>query len=176
MASSGDESSGAFVAVDSLEVGPQKRALTHVVMKPLLLGIPVLISTLLIQATAIVGTVRAVEALIRRGLAGRSFWLDVAIMMVVLAIALTSILAQVAVWAAGLMACGEFGDFQTALYHSAVNFTTLGYGDIVMSHTWRLLGPLEAAHGVLMCGITASGLFAVTSRLIKMRLTRDGQG
>jgi hypothetical protein len=142
-------------------------------MKPLLLGIPVLVSTLIIQATATVAIVRVVAGLIRRGFAGRSFWLDVAIMMVVLTIALVSILAQVVVWAAVLMACGEFDDFQTALYHSAVNFTTLGYGDIVMSNTWRLLGPLEAANGVLMCGISASGLFAVTNRLIKMRLTRN---
>jgi hypothetical protein len=51
-----------------------------------------------------------------------------------------------------------------------VNFTTLGYGDLVMSGTWRLLGPLEAANGVLMFGLTASGLFAVTHRLIQMRL------
>jgi voltage-gated potassium channel Kch len=144
-------------------------------MNSLLLGIPVLLSSLIIQATATVAIVRVVAALIRRGFAGRSFWLDVAIMMIVLTIALASILAQVAVWAAGLLAGGEFGDFPTALYHSAVNFTTLGYGDIVMSHTWRLLGPLEAANGVLMCGISASGLFAVTNRLIKMRLTRDGQ-
>lgn len=144
-------------------------------MNSLLLGIPVLLSSLIIQATATVAIVRVVAALIRRGFAGRSFWLDVAIMMIVLTIALASILAQVAVWAAGLLACGEFGDFPTALYHSAVNFTTLGYGDIVMSHTWRLLGPLEAANGVLMCGISASGLFAVTNRLIKMRLIRDGQ-
>jgi hypothetical protein len=144
-------------------------------MKPLLVGIPMLVSTLVIQAVATVAIVRVVAALIRRGHAGRSFWLDVAIMMVVLGIALGSVLAQVAAWAAGLMACGEFRDFPTALYHSAVNFTTLGYGDIVMSRTWRLLGPLEAVNGILMCGVSASGIFAVTSRLIKMRLDRDEQ-
>jgi hypothetical protein len=70
--------------------------------------------------------------------------LDVAIMMVVLLITLASILAQVAIWAVSLIACGEFGDFNTAFYHSGVNYSTLGYGDIVMSPTWRFLGPLEA--------------------------------
>jgi hypothetical protein len=144
-------------------------------MNALLLGIPVLVSTLTVQATATIAIVRVVAALVRRGFAGRSFWLDVVIMMIVLLITLASILVQVAVWAAGFMACGEFADFNTAFYHSAVNFTTLGYGDIVMSYNWRLLGPLEAANGVLMFGISASGLFAVTDRLIKMRLTRDEQ-
>jgi Ion channel len=37
-----------------------------------------------------------------------------------------------AIWAL-FMFLGEFSDFATALYHSAVNFITLGYGDIVMS-------------------------------------------
>jgi hypothetical protein len=142
-------------------------------VKSLLLGIPALVLTLTVQAVATVVIVRIVAALVRRGFAGRSFWLDVALMMVVLSITLASILVQVGVWAAGFMVCGEFGDFKTAYYHSAVNFTTLGYGDIVMSHTWRLLGPLEAANGILMCGISASGLFAVTNRLIRMRLLSD---
>ncbi|WP_321913655.1 MULTISPECIES: ion channel [unclassified Paraburkholderia] len=31
------------------------------------------------------------------------------------------------------MFLGKFSDFATALYHSAVNFITLGYGDIVVS-------------------------------------------
>jgi hypothetical protein len=157
-----------LVARGALELGPGGS-----VMKPFLVGVPLLVSTLIIQAAATVAIVRVVAALIRRGVAGRSFWLDVAIMFFVLAFTLASILAQVAVWAGGLIACGEFHDFSTALYHSAVNFTTLGYGDIVMSRTWRLLGPLEAADGILMCGVSASGMFAVTNRLIKIRLMRD---
>jgi hypothetical protein len=146
------------------------------VMNPLLLSIPVLASTLMVQAISTVTTVRLVAALVRRGLAGRSFWLDVAIMTVVLLMALVSILVQVAVWAAVFKGCGEFVDFETAFYHSAMNFTTLGYGDLVMSGTWRLLGPLEAANGVLMFGVTASGLFAVTNRLIRMRLNPGETG
>jgi hypothetical protein len=128
-------------------------------------------ASLTVQGIATVATVRVVAALVRRGLAGRSFGLDVAIMMAVLLLTFASILAQVAIWAFAFVICSEFGDFTTAFYHSAVNFTTLGYGDIVMSRTWRLLGPLEAANGVLMFGVAASVLFAVTNRLIKMRLT-----
>jgi hypothetical protein len=94
-------------------------------------------------------------------------------MMVVLLITLASILAQVAIWAVSLIACGEFGEFNTALYHSAANFSTLGYGDIVMSPTWRFLGPLEAISEILMCGITASVLFTMVNRLIRMRIRQD---
>ena len=37
------------------------------------------------------------------------------------------------------MAAGQFETFTVAFYHSAVNYTTLGYGDMVMSKDWRLL-------------------------------------
>ncbi len=49
-------------------------------------------------------------------------------------------LLQVAVWAASFVLVGEFSHYGEAFYHSAVNFATLGYGDIVMKPPWRLLG------------------------------------
>jgi hypothetical protein len=67
------------------------------------------------------------------------------------------------------LGCGEFRDFETAFYHSAVNYTTLGYGDIVMSERRRLLGPLEAMTGVLLFGLSAATVFAVLSRLVALR-------
>jgi len=39
------------------------------------------------------------------------------------------------------MAADESMTFEVAFYHSAVNYTTLGDGDFVMSPDWRLLGP-----------------------------------
>jgi hypothetical protein len=148
-------------------------ALSDSPINALLLGIPVLVATLAVQAIATMTNIRFVSALVRRRFAGRHFLLGVAIMMVVLLITLAAILAQVAIWAASFLACGEFGDFHTAFYHSAVNFSTLGYGDIVMSPTWGFLGPLEAINGILMCGITASVLFTLVDRLIRMRLRQD---
>jgi hypothetical protein len=47
-----------------------------------------------------------------------------------------------------------------------VNFSTLGYGDLVMSEQRRLLGALEAATGVLMFGLTTGFLYAVLNSLM----------
>ena len=66
--------------------------------------------------------------------------------------------------------CGEFRDFAAAFYSSAENYTTLGYGDVVMSAPWRLLGPLEAADGMLMFGVTTAMIFSVIQRLVWTRL------
>jgi len=30
----------------------------------------------------------------------------------------------------------------------------LGYGDLVLPHKWRLLGPVEGLTGILMCGLS----------------------
>jgi hypothetical protein len=108
--------------------------------------------------------------------AGPTFWRNVTVTIGVHLILLAALLAQVAVWAGGFLLCGALPDFATAFYHSAVNFTTLGYGDIVMPSGWRLLGPLEAANGVLMFGLSASAMFAVTNRLLELRLQRQHPG
>jgi hypothetical protein len=51
-----------------------------------------------------------------------------------------------------------------------VNFSTLGYGDIVMSVRWRLLGPLEAMNGIVMFSLSTALMFALMMRLIERRL------
>lgn len=76
----------------------------------------------------------------------------------VLLLVLIGNMGQIAIWALLFMSLGEFEQFDTAFYHSAVNFASLGYGDIVMSAEHRLLGALEAINGVLMIGISTAAL------------------
>jgi len=78
-------------------------------------------------------------------------------------------LFQIGLWGALFVALGEFGELYEAIYHSAVNFTSLGYGDVVMSKNWKLLGPLEALNGVLMLGMTAAALMAILQQMIKFQ-------
>src|SRR5262249_43234649 len=106
----------------------------------------------------------------RVGLAGESYWTGVAIVAAVILFAFAAHLVEIAAWAALFMICGEFTAFGPAYDHSAVNYTTLGYGNVVMTPSWRLLGPLEAADGMLMFGITTAMIFAVIQRLVRARL------
>ena len=39
-------------------------------------------------------------------------------------------LIEIALWAGLFVICGEFQQVGTAYYHEAVNYTTLGYGDV----------------------------------------------
>lgn len=127
------------------------------------------LANLTLLALAAAGLVRLLPRLASR-MAGRApFWGGAAALGTALLGLLVAALAQVALWAAAFMLCGEFADFETAYYHSAVNFTTLGYGDVVMSRHWRLLGPLEALNGSLMLGLSTAMLFTVLGRVAEAR-------
>ena len=56
-------------------------------------------------------------------------------------------------------------DLQSALYFSAVTYTTTGYGDLVLAQEWRLVGAIEALTGILMCGWSTGFFFAAASRM-----------
>ena len=85
-------------------------------------------------------------------------------------------LLQGAIWAMLFMALGEFGDFSTAYYHSLVNFATLGYGDIVMTDQWRILGPMQAINGVLMIGVSTAAITSVVHDALERSWRLMGQG
>jgi hypothetical protein len=70
-------------------------------------------------------------------------------------------LVEIGLWAALFVMCGEFKSFAISYYHSAVNHTTLGYGDLIMTPSWKLLGPLEAADGAVIFGVTTAMIFAI---------------
>jgi len=94
-----------------------------------------------------------------------SFWEAARLLTETMLILMLGNMMQVAVWACLFVHLGEFFDFPTAYYHSIVNFSTLGYGDLVMTEKRRLLGGLEAANGILMFGLSTSALYAVVQAL-----------
>ncbi len=83
----------------------------------------------------------------------RGVFLQFSILMIVLMI---GNIVQVAFWALLYSLLGAFADFETAMYFSGVTFTSLGYGDVVLDGRMRLLGPLQAANGLMMFGITTA--------------------
>jgi hypothetical protein len=70
-------------------------------------------------------------------------------------------LAEAVVWALFFVLVGGLPDLESAAYFSLTSYTTVGYGDMVLPARWRLLGPLEAAVGVLMLGWSTGILVAV---------------
>jgi voltage-gated potassium channel len=73
-------------------------------------------------------------------------------------------------WAAFFFAAGLFPDLGTAFYFSLTSYTTVGYGDVVLPAAWRVLGPIEAAVGILMFGWSTAVMVAAVKRVYGSRL------
>src|SRR5262249_14952372 len=135
----------------------------------LLIGAGTLLLSVLFYGMATALIVRLLGRSTRAGHPAPGFWKDVAVMMAVTLNTAAAHLTGIALWAVVLLLCGALSTFETALYCSAENYTALGYGDVVLSERWRLLGPLEAINGLLPVGLSTAVMFAVLSRLIKTR-------
>ena len=132
----------------------------------LLLGSLTTVINLAIQVMMILLIVRRLTTHFDRSAGQETTGLGMRVLVVVLAGLFVGHLLQFATWAALFLLLGEFADFETAFYHSAVNFASLGYGDIVMSENWRLLGALEATNGVLMLGLSAGAVLSVMNAVL----------
>jgi hypothetical protein len=139
------------------------------ILFPLLVGVGAVACTIFVHALALAATINFVRHERRLGRAGAGAVIDLAIVALVISFAFVAHLIEIALWAVLLVICGEFQEFESAYYHSAVNYTTLGYGDLLMTPSWRLLGPLEATNGALMFGVSAAMVFAVIQRLVLTR-------
>jgi len=139
------------------------------VLVPLAVGAVAVVWTVFVHALALNATVNFVRREKRLGRAGTGFWTDVTIVVLAILFVLVAHLIEIALWAVLFVMCGEFSEFGVAYYHSAVNYTTLGYGDLIMSPSWRLLGPLEAANGMLMFGVSTGMILVLIQRLVQAR-------
>jgi hypothetical protein len=74
-------------------------------------------------------------------------------------------LVEIAAWAFYFAGNGALPDVLSALYFSAVTYTTVGYGDVLLPSEWRLVTGVEALTGILMCGWSAAFFFAVVNRV-----------
>ncbi|MEO1168036.1 MAG: potassium channel family protein [Pseudomonadota bacterium] len=68
-------------------------------------------------------------------------------------------------WAAGFMILGVFTTPEDALYFSAVSFTTLGFGDVLLEKPWRLLSGFIAANGLILFSLATAFLIEAIRRV-----------
>lgn len=146
-----------------------RETLRIAVLLPLAVGLATILCTIAIHAVPLSATIGFVRREKRLGHVGRNFWTDMGIISGAILFALLAHLTEMALWGGLFLMLGEFSDFGTAFYHSAVNYTSLGYGDLIMTPRWRFLGPLETANGMLLFGVSTAQIFTVIQRLVEAR-------
>ena len=93
------------------------------------------------------------------------FWMSIRLFVFVSAWIVLLHIAEIAVWGLFFLWRDAMPDLPSAMYFSAVTYTTTGYGDLVLAEGWRLLGAVEALTGILMCGWSTGFFFAIVNRL-----------
>ena len=135
-------------------------------MTQLIVGLALMAACVVIHAA---GLASAVRRLRRRPLGALQFWglcgafIRLAGWMVLLH------LGEIAAWGLFYGWRGAMADMTSALYFSAVTYTTTGYGDLLLPAQWRVVGAVEALTGILMCGWSTGFFFAVVSRVLDAR-------
>jgi Ion channel len=131
-------------------------------LRQFLVGGPVSICNIAIHALVMATAIKVTRAVGEIAAPHPSFRL-IAVMISTVSILMVAHLAEVLVWALAYAAVGAApvaGD-RIEFYFAFVNYTTLGYGDVVPVTRWRLLGPLTAMNGVLLFGWSTAVIFEV---------------
>jgi voltage-gated potassium channel len=100
--------------------------------------------------------------------ATRYIWKPLASAIVVVTI-FTSHVLHIWLWAFLYLAlgCEPINNFSDSLHFATVTYTTLGYGDITLGQSYRMLSGVEAANGFILFGWTTAFIFEIISRIYK---------
>src|SRR5436189_258461 len=83
------------------------------------------------------------------------------VMIAVVFVLMVAHVTEVAIWSVVYASVDAAPDKTELFYFAFVNFTTLGYGDVLPTPRWRLLGPMTAMNGVLLFGWSTAVIFQV---------------
>jgi len=113
-----------------------------------------LVMTLVVNAAQAMGRKRTTRPSLR--LAG--------VMIVTVLVLMAAHTSEVMVWALAYLLVGAAPVGANLIYFAFVNYTTLGYGDVLPTSDWQLLGPITAMNGVLLFGWSTAVIFEVMRR------------
>ena len=137
-------------------------------LRQLLVGGLVSLGNIAVHAvvmTVVVGTARRALKWQRHQ---RQAWL-IAVMVATVGVLLIAHVVEVLAWAFTYAIVGASPPGTDILYFAFVNYTTLGYGDVVPVERWRLLGPVAAMNGVLLFGWSTAVIFEVLRHAMRLR-------
>jgi hypothetical protein len=85
----------------------------------------------------------------------------VVVMISTVSVLMGAHVCEVTLWSFGYLLVAAAPEESDRMYFAFVNYTTLGYGDVVPVARWRLLGPMTAMNGVLLFGWSTAVIFHV---------------
>jgi hypothetical protein len=126
-------------------------------------GAAISICNITIHALMMTAVVRAAQKASAISTANRSLLLT-GVMIATVSVLMAAHTSEVLVWSLAYLILEAVPPGNNMVYFAFVNYTTLGYGDIVPVRNWQLLGPMTAMNGVLLFGWSTAVIFEVLRR------------
>ena len=134
----------------------------------LLLGGIISLGNIAVHAIIMTPLVATVDRAFRWEHRHPQVWLTV-VMIATVFVLMIAHAVEVTLWAATYALLSVVPPGADVLYFAFVNYTTLGYGDVVPVESWRLLGPITAMNGVLLFGWSTAVIFEILTRAMQQR-------
>lgn len=93
----------------------------------------------------------------------------IAVMIPTVSVLMVTHAIEVIVWSLAYSIVDAAPSDSNLVYFAFVNYTTLGYGDVLPVEGWRLLGPITAMNGVLLFGWSTAVIFEVLRKALALQ-------
>jgi hypothetical protein len=142
-------------------------------LRQLLLGGAVSLGNIAIHAVVMAAVVSTARRTLKWEHRRSQVWLA-AVMVATVGVLMIAHVAEVIAWSLAYAILDVAPAGADVLYFAFVNYTTLGYGDVVPVERLRLLGPMTAMNGVLLFGWSTAVIFEVLRQAMHVR-DRSGE-
>lgn len=127
------------------------------------LGMGVSLLNIAVHAAAMSVLVRALRTRLVMSFHRSAMVRLVVIMVTAVAVLMIAHICEIAIWAILYAAVDVTPPGADDFSFAFVNYTTLGYGNVLPEPRWDLIGPMTAMNGVLLFGWSTAVLFQVLS-------------
>ena len=138
-------------------------------LRQLLFGGTISLINIAVHALAMTIVIRVAQSAGAANKSQSSFFL-IAVMIPTVSVLMLAHALEVIVWSLAYLIVDAAPAAANLVYFAFVNYTTLGYGDIVPVKEWQLLGPMAAMNGIILFGWSTAVLFEVLRRALAQDL------
>src|SRR5580704_8694586 len=132
----------------------------HLMLRQIMFGATVSLINIAIHALMMMLILRA-RAAVHANAPSRPWLRLVGVMIAAVAMLMTAHLIEIGIWSIAYSLVDAAAQGADDFYFAFVNYTTLGYGDIIPTMRWRLLGPMTVMNGVLLFGWSTAVIFQI---------------
>jgi hypothetical protein len=137
-------------------------------LKQIAVGLGIVVTTTIVQATFMVVAEKYLERRAKKPGLPKHYLTKALMVSLLTAWLFVSVVSQAFIWAQLYLwhpFIEALPNIETALYFSMVTYTSVGYGDIVLKGSWRLLASIQGANGVIMFGWTTALIMSYIQRV-----------